>query len=376
MPAARRRLCIVNPFEHGGGAEYQIACLLGVLVPSGKYDIDYLAHHIDPDIAGRPYRAVQVGKRGRTPRLGYLMDAVPLYRALRKIRPNVIYQRVAGGYTGICAHYARMHGIRMVWHVAHDSDVRRDSSIHGRNPVRRLLEKSSVEYGIRHASCIVTQTRDQAEALAANYGRKSTATISNFHPLPTEPLRKTGPMTVVWVANLKPAKRPDAFVRLAAALSDLSDVRFLLVGAAADSEDVGWIGAFMKSVRDTPNIEYIGALHQHEVNQLLARSHVFVNTSLQEGFPNTFIQAWMRRVPVVSLTVDPDNVLDREAVGIHARSENGLADAVRSLVTDPSLLRGFADRAQAYALSHHSLRNAELLAELIENGHADAAVRQ
>jgi glycosyltransferase involved in cell wall biosynthesis len=374
--AKRRRLCIVSPSLHGGGAEYQIACLLDVIGPSGEYDIYYLAHYISPTVSSKYYRIVQIGKSGRTSRLGYMIDAMPLYRALRKIKPDVIYQRVAGGYTGICAYYARVHRIRLVWHVASDSDVSHDSSMYGRNPFRRLFEKRSIEYAVRRASCIVTQTRDQAEKLEVNYGRKSDATIPNFHPLPTEPLEKTGPTAVLWVANLKPAKRPEAFVRLAAALSDLAEVRFLMVGTAAESESTGWCGALMNLINATPNIEYLGARHQDEVNQLMARSHVFVNTSIQEGFPNTFIQAWMRQVPVVSLSINPDQVLDKEGVGIHAGSEQVLAEAVRMLVTHPVSLQDLAARAQAYAMRDHSMRNADLLVDLIGAGHANATVCQ
>ena len=50
-------------------------------------------------------------------------------------------------------------------------------------------------------------------------------------------------------------------------------------------------------------------LSQAEVNALLEHTDLLVNTSDYEGFSNTFIQAWMRRVPVVSLRVDPDRLL-------------------------------------------------------------------
>lgn len=363
------RLCIVNPFQHGGGAEYQISCLIDVLGASGRFDIAYLARHTEPGLPLRNYKVVKIGGSDEVPKFGYLTDALPLYRALQKIQPQVIYQRVACGYTGVCAYYARRHGARLLWHVAHESDVMPDSAVYGRNPVRRFLEKRSVEYAITRASHIVTQTQDQARLLMANYGRQASAVIPNFHPEPTEMLDKDASPLVVWVANLKPWKRPDAFVRLANRLQDLAGVRFVMVGADhGGSGNQEWHANLMNSINGATNLEYLGQLSQSGVNELLARAHVFVNTSDQEGFPNTFIQAWMRRVPVVSLTVDPDDVLKREQVGVHAGTEERMVDAVRMLVTDSATYEGYAARGRQYALSHHSMRNAFDLANLIAPG--------
>lgn len=363
------RLCIVSPLQHGGGAEYQISCLIDALAADGRFEITFLARHTEPRIQPCAYKVVKIGRTQVAPKLGYLVDAVPLYQALHEIKPHVIYQRVACGYTGICAYYARRHGTRLIWHVAHESDVTPDAAVHGRNPVRRFLEKLSVEYGISRATHIVTQTRDQARLLTVNYGREATVVIPNFHPAPSEKLDKSGSPLVVWVANLKPWKRPDVFVRLASKLLDMSGVRFLMVGA--DQSGPGnrvWRDNLMGSINNAPNLEYVGALSQAGVNELLARAHVFVNTSEQEGFPNTFIQAWMRQVAVVSLTVDPDDVLKRERVGVHAGTEERMADAVRMLVTDADVLRDYVMRGWHYASTSHSMRNAGELAELMASG--------
>lgn len=350
-----------------GGAEYQMACLLEALIALDAYEIFYLAHRIAPDFHPDGYRIVRIGKEGDALRWGYITHALPLYRALRGIKPDVIYQRVGGGYTAIAAHYARRHAACLIWHVAHDADVTRDATLAGRNPVRRFLERRSIEYGLRHADHIVVQTERQASLLKLNFARTADAVIPNFHPLPRELIDKAGAPRVVWVANLKPWKQPEVFVRLAAALSDLDQVRFIMVGAAAVGSGTGvWDELLMRSIKAASNIDYLGERHQAEVNELLARAHVFVNTSLHEGFPNTFIQAWMRDVPVVSLHVDPDGILDREAIGMYAGSEEALAQAVRMLITDPAKRAEYALRARSHAILQHSLRNADVLVHLID----------
>ena len=187
------------------------------------------------------------------------------------------------------------------------------------------MEKRSIEFGLRHAHQIVTQTEQQATLLQRHYGRTADAVIPNFHPKATEVIDKSGSISVLWVANFKPWKQPEVFVRIAAALSDLRDVHFYMVGLqATGSGDRAWNHGLMTAIGRTPNLTYLGSQSQAEVNRLLARSHIFVNTSLYEGFPNTFIQAWQRKVPVVSLHVNPDCVLDRGAVESMRRTKVAL----------------------------------------------------
>ena len=138
---------------------------------------------------------------------------------------------------------------------------------------------------------------------------------------------------MIWIANLKPWKQPEAFVRLAQHFAATPGIRFLMVGAPVEkSGNQQWQEVLMQEIAAAKNLQYVGQKSQTEVNQLLARSHIFVNTSTLEGFPNTFVQAWLREVAVVSLTVDPDHVLQASRVGILAQSESGMLQAVRSLM--------------------------------------------
>jgi glycosyltransferase involved in cell wall biosynthesis len=377
MRAARNRICVVTPHQssaYGGGAELQIDYLISALLPLNRYQVYYLARNAVDAHSANGYRIVPIGRRNRTLKLGYSIDGVSLYRALLRIRPHLIYQRVACGYTGVCALYARRHGARLVWHVAHDSDLDRRGSLLSGNPLAASLERSSINYAIEHADKIVVQTRQQARLLECNHGRTADAVIPNFHPEPREKIDKSGPTTVLWVANLKQWKQPEVFARIAAASRDLTGVRFLMVGARATGpRDRQWTAGLMRTVDATPNLEYAGRRTHAEVNELLARAHLLVNTSAQEGFPNTFIQAWMREVPVVSL-VNPDDVLDREKVGIHARTEDALIDAVRVLATDSRRRLEYAERARRYSMERHSLRNAELLEKLFDDRPAAGSI--
>jgi glycosyltransferase involved in cell wall biosynthesis len=355
LRGARAALCIVNPFEHGGGAEFQISLLIDALAAAGNYEIHYLTHVVDGRDRSRSYQVSRIGAGGAIPRLGYLMDARSLYRTLAAIGPAVIYQRVACAYTGICAAYARRRSVPMIWHVAHDTDVTPLLLDRSRNLVRARLEKWAVSYGARRATQIVVQTEHQAELLKRYYRRAPAAVIPNFHRPATETMDKSGPLTVVWIANLKPWKRPEVFVRLAASCRDRA------AGASR------WQKSLARGIESSTNLQYLGERSHQEVNELLARAHIFVNTSLHEGFPNTFIQSWQRDVVVVSLSVDPDHVLERRQVGVAAHSEAALIAAVRDLLDRPELRAAYAARGREHACAHHSLRNASELVRLIDS---------
>jgi hypothetical protein len=74
----------------------------------------------------------------------------------------------------------------------------------------------------------------------------------------------------------------------------------------------------------------------------------------------------MRRVPVVSLHVDPDRLLSRGGLGVVAGTEEALASHVAALLDDPDRCAAIGARARQYALEHHAESNIETLAGLLD----------
>ncbi len=349
-----------------GGSQYQAKCIIDELLGMDRYEIYYVTRRADPTYQPQEYRVIPVSKSTKKSRMGYSVDSFRLLRLLRQLRPDVIYQRVACAYTGIAAYYAKHAGCNMVWHIAHDNDL----SVQGASfsgPVVKRIENAMIRYGIRNATRIIAQTAHQAELLVTHYGRNAVAVVPNLHPLPSETIDKSGCVTVVWVANFKTWKQPEVFVRLAAELGGIGGVRFVMVGAPHTGKSPR-LDPLLAQINATPALEYVGPKSQEEVNEILAKAHIFVNTSRYEGFANTFIQAWMRRVPVVSLHVNPDNVFGTQQVGIHAGDYEGLKSAVMRLILDAPQREALGAAARAYALNHHSPRNVWRIVEAFEGG--------
>ena len=353
-----------------GGAEYRM-----YLIAQSLAKLGHLVYYVctSPNVRGWSSKQVHViplKTRTFSQRFGknYFLYRAGLLRVLERIRPDVIYQSVACAFTGIAASYAKKNGCRMVWHVASEGDICPEPSVPFRAALFNYIDRRWTEYGIRSADMIIGQARYQDQLLYDRYGRRCDLIVGTPQPAPEGPIVKTGPVTVLWVANLKPLKQPEIFLRVVRDLEDCQGLRFVMIGRPAYRSYQRRLEREMVALR---GFTYMGEQPLDCVNLILARSHILVNTSVYEGFPCTFIQAWFRRVPVVSLNVDPDDVLKTRQLGFHSRSVEGLVRDIRRLVDDEGLREAMGTRALQYARSHHSMNpNMTQITTLLASPHS------
>jgi len=361
------RIAILMPTfyeEAVGGSEYQ-AYLLAEAAKQHGHEVHYIfvskadhhANHLGLEL--HPMRPHPFSKRlGATWSLYYRT----VMRLLEAIQPDVVYVRGGWSFAGMGALYARRSGCKSVWHVASEMDVtpRRVLRLLGR-PLD-IVERKLIDYAIRHSTHVVAQATYQADLLEKHYRRAATV-IRQFQPHPEEAIGKTSPVRVVWIANLKPLKQPAVFLRLAREFRDSDGVTFTMIGRPCTGRQMGEVEAGLRELR---NVEYLGEQPMSEVNRILASAHILVNTSLYEGVPNTFVQAWMRGVPVVSMLVDPDGVLRAEGIGCVSTSFEQMVKDVKELVDAADLRDEMGRRARTHAMEHHSLeRNMPELMQLL-----------
>lgn len=344
-----------------GGAELQVRLLIEAILRRNGVQLTYLARNVDPDFEDARYRVIRIPRIRGMGCLGLWPDGPKLLRLLRRERPDLIYQRVGCAYTGYAAIYAQKAGIPLVWHVSIDSDLKRDI---GRfSSLVATIERMLRDYGIGRADKIVTQSNDQSRMLLERYNRNSTV-IGNFQPPAESTLAKNSKFTVVWVANLKPAKRPELFLDIVRQFRGRDDVEFLMVGRGGDRPP--YRERLNECIRECDGIlSYLGELSFDSVNRHLQGAHVFVNTSKDEGFPNTLIQSWFHEVAVITLGIDPDHVLSRHKIGVTVDSAIDAAHQIDQLRRHPAEWRAMVSRASLYVHDNHGLANADRLVDLL-----------
>jgi glycosyltransferase involved in cell wall biosynthesis len=105
-----------------------------------------------------------------------------------------------------------------------------------------------------------------------------------------------------------------------------------------------------------PHLTFIERVEFADSGAFFRRSKIFVGTSEAEGFANTYIQACIAGVPIVSYEVDPGGFLERTGAGLVAGGNfNQFLKDISRLLEDEAEWRLRSDKARQYALASHDI---------------------
>ena len=105
------------------------------------------------------------------------------------------------------------------------------------------------------------------------------------------------------------------------------------------------------------NFDFIPGVPSGKDNEYYERASLLINTSLHEGYSNTFIQAWLRETPVVSLDVDPDCDICENGLGYHAKGDlNAMVNKIKEFMENPPKLKEMGRKCREYAIKNHDIK--------------------
>lgn len=270
-------------------------------------------------------------------------------RAMRQVDADVYYQSPAAAWSGVAVWFAKQAQKRSIVRIASDSDCLR-----GQQPMRHRRDRWLFDYAVRNASLLAAQTEQQRQLLVRHYGAHSE--ILNIAVDAPSPLQgRSKDIDVLWVGNLRQVKRPDLALELA---RRLPSYRFAIVGGSVPHGEA-YFERIATEARALPNVVMTGAVSYEAVGDWFQRSRIHVNTSDYEGFPNTFLQAWIRSIPVVSF-FDPDGLIERRDLGRRCVDIDGMSAAIDELLRNPAAGAVIGARAAAFASSQYSARDIAL----------------
>ena len=363
----KKKLCIITPVHWSfgmGGAEYQMKLLANNFSEDKNFHVTYVARKTGNGYRPSKYDLIKISKENIFQQDGSFVDVFGLLNLLEKIKPDIIYQTVGCAYTGIAAFYAKKAGCAMIWHIASDNDLAFQYKWSDLKP-NKFIDKKLLQWGIKNTKTIIAQSECQKKIVEKINPRASIHLIRNFHPLPEENEKADKLDQIVWVANIKTLKQPEMYIELAAELKRKAiKTKCIMIGKPA-VYPLGYQNFIVKLIEKMDNLNFLGPLPQEKVNEIICKSKLLINTSKWEGFPNTFIQAWMRKTPVVSLHCDPDHIIRNYECGMVSGTLKKMVEDVAYLLNNEDKRLFMGENAQRYAFENHSMKNLKRLEKII-----------
>jgi glycosyltransferase involved in cell wall biosynthesis len=328
-----------------GGAELQTTLLARSLTAAGV-DVAHVVYALGTPPVEDPHRPALVERapHQRTQRLGEAREMAAIWRVLHAADAQVYLVRGGGGHVPATASFCKAFRRKFVFSSSSELDF--DFARPGRNA--RVLRANRAS--IARADRLVVQTEAQRALATASVPGVDPVVIPSF----AEPAERADgqPEHFLWINRLVPYKQPERLLELAAALPD---ARFTMVGEGTEETPRGYEDEVRRAVEPLPNVELIAPRPREEVLALVDSAAAVITTSSIEGMPNTFLEAWARGVPVLSLVVDPDHRLANDGLGLLAAgSMDRFVEQAGSLWRDPALRAEIGDRARDFVARTHS----------------------
>ena len=269
------------------------------------------------------------------------------YRFLSSERPDWLYWAGASHLWGPLVEIAKLAGVRTVFHVAFDAHVQ---------PRRALVRCSRwwplYAWGLWRADRLFVQHSGQLWMLHPRLRQKA-CILPKVCPLP--PVMQPHSQRqkyVAWVATLRQHKRPDVLIDIA---RRAPGVRFIVCGGPTEYHTSPIYGMqIVETLTKLPNVDYRGRVGPDEAMKVIADAALLLCTSDEEGFPNTFTQAWSSGTPIVSLKVDPGEIIEKRGLGSVSRNVERAVTEIESLIKSSERREEIGGQARRYILENHN----------------------
>jgi glycosyltransferase involved in cell wall biosynthesis len=272
-----------------------------------------------------------------------------LLRCLERADADIYYTRSADAILGQLVLWCRRKRRCSVYSVANDQDCLRRPA-HPEPWRHRVLYR----YGLVRADRVIVQTQRQSELLRSEFDRESQhIDPATEGPSPAEYAQPTldpsAPPRVVWIGRFSAQKRLEWLLDIA---EQRPEITFDVAGDA--NQPTPYSDRLWERAKTLKNVRLHGRLSHARARALIRSAPLLCCSSVYEGFPNVFLEAWSFGVPVVS-TIDPDGVIAREGLGAVAADREGLIGEIDQLLGSPERWQRASERCRQHHLDHHSV---------------------
>lgn len=269
----------------------------------------------------------------------------------QELAPDVCYRRVLDFAVPVLAYYCNRQDIGFVYGVAHDLELGEEPHQFDSGVKATRLYKKFNRLALSRTDTVIVQNAHQYELASDIKSDGGIAQIPNCCLVPADHSRDHDTEEfVLWVGRIQPIKQPEVVLEIAEAFPQHE---FRVLGGPGDEQ-------LFESLQDRSatmaNVQVEGHVPHEEIGEYYQRATLLLNTSKSEGFPNTFLEAWSYRRPVVSLKVDPDEIISTNELGVVGDGTiEQLKDNLATMFADDQFRGNCGESGYDYVTEHHSV---------------------
>lgn len=243
-----------------------------------------------------------------------------LYKLLKSIDADIYYARIRSSIHLVALLAARTNKKKFIYHSAHDLDSatfkQRLKGFYFLTPsIKKIVlhiihSELLFPVMLRKSNLIFAQNKEQKSRFRKKYPKVKVELINNLFNFEQKNIKNatSSSYDFITVGSLDLRKGVQDLFTL---INELPNKRFLVVGKARDKNGLN----FIEKIKNNENVTYHTNLDQEKVIELMNSSTFLVTTSKGEGFPNVFLESWSIGTPVLSLNINPSNVIDEFHLG-------------------------------------------------------------
>ena len=333
--------------KYVGGAEL-MQLLIGKEIVKKRFDISFIIY--DEEGETKPeFKKINIIKTYPFERnINFLNKIRFIWKALKEANSDIYIQ--AGGVIAVVAIFCFIKKRKYIKWVASDKNV----VLEGLDRKTPFFLKIGHYIDIKLAKQVIAQNEFQKQ-IVKNKFKKNCIKIKNPIDIPNkniEFMKKNEEKNVLWVGTIRSIKQPKLYLKLARMLPKYN---FKIIGGRADTEPKLY-DKICEEVKDIPNVEFFGFIPYDRMHEYYKKASVLVNTSEAEGFPNIFLEAWINYVPVVSLNVDPDEVICNNKLGFHSKTFKQMISDLDLLLNNYNIRKQMGENGRKYVEENHDLK--------------------
>lgn len=260
--------------------------------------------------------------------ISFLSAFVFYYRTFRSISPDYIYCSIPWWNRILYILPAKIIGIKFIQRISNDNLVEKRLAHIFNNRIKNLLFRISLNL----SKNIICQNDYQYDSLINRFPKKNIQKL--YNPFKFHNIDYFGSKNyVAWVGLFQKQKNLPELLKI---VLSLPEINFMIAGKEISNGSLDSLthSALIK-LNNLNNVTFVGNLDRKEIFSFLSNAFCLLNTSHEEGFSNTYLEAFSVGTPVVTRKkTDPDNIISTFNLGISVNTYELIPQAILDILSN------------------------------------------